>query len=204
MLRRRTQAGTGRAHRRDLLMQRIFGLALGYEDLNDHDELRHDPLLATLVGKREAHARRTARRWPARARSTGSSCTDRRRRPTATRRSACSTRAIERLFVDTLPRGARAAAGTDRARSRCHRRSAARPSGGPLLPRLLRRLLLSAAVRLLRRPSAAAPSSGARTSTRRPGALEEVERIVGPDPPSAGPGARSCCGATAGFCRETS
>jgi len=34
-----------------LLRQRIFGLALGYEDLNDHDDLRHDPLLATLVGK---------------------------------------------------------------------------------------------------------------------------------------------------------
>ena len=37
----------------ELLRQRIFGLALGYEDLNDHDELRHDPLLATLVGKRD-------------------------------------------------------------------------------------------------------------------------------------------------------
>ena len=35
----------------DLLAQRIFGLALGYEDLNDHDALRHDPLLAVLVGK---------------------------------------------------------------------------------------------------------------------------------------------------------
>ncbi len=35
----------------DLLAQRIFGLALGYEDLNDHDTLRHDPLLAMLVGK---------------------------------------------------------------------------------------------------------------------------------------------------------
>jgi len=28
-----------------------FALALGYEDLNDHDALRHDPLLAVLVGK---------------------------------------------------------------------------------------------------------------------------------------------------------
>ena len=36
---------------RDLLAQRIFGLALGYEDLNDHDQLRHDPLLALLAGK---------------------------------------------------------------------------------------------------------------------------------------------------------
>ncbi len=36
---------------KDLIAQRLYGLALGYEDLNDHDELRHDPLLATLVGK---------------------------------------------------------------------------------------------------------------------------------------------------------
>ena len=36
-----------------LLTQRIYALALGYEDLNDHDELRHDPLLAVLVGKND-------------------------------------------------------------------------------------------------------------------------------------------------------
>lgn len=35
----------------DLIRQRVFGLALGYEDLNDHDELSHDPLLAAVVGK---------------------------------------------------------------------------------------------------------------------------------------------------------
>jgi hypothetical protein len=37
----------------ELLAQRIYALALGYEDLNDHEELRHDPLLALLAGKRE-------------------------------------------------------------------------------------------------------------------------------------------------------
>jgi len=35
----------------ELVAQRVYGLALGYEDLNDHDQLRHDPLLAVLVGK---------------------------------------------------------------------------------------------------------------------------------------------------------
>ena len=35
----------------DLIAQRIYGLGLGHEDLNDHDTLRHDPLLAVLVGK---------------------------------------------------------------------------------------------------------------------------------------------------------
>jgi hypothetical protein len=34
-----------------LLAQRIYALALGYEDLNDHDTLRNDPLLAVLAGK---------------------------------------------------------------------------------------------------------------------------------------------------------
>jgi hypothetical protein len=38
---------------RELLAQRIYGLALGYEDLNDHEELRRDPLLGLLAGKRE-------------------------------------------------------------------------------------------------------------------------------------------------------
>lgn len=33
---------------RELLAQRIFGIALGYEDLNDHEQLRHDPLMAVL------------------------------------------------------------------------------------------------------------------------------------------------------------
>jgi hypothetical protein len=37
----------------ELVAQRIYGLALGYEDLNDHDRLRLDPLLATLVGKED-------------------------------------------------------------------------------------------------------------------------------------------------------
>jgi len=37
----------------ELLAQRIYGLALGYEDLNDHEELRHDPLLALMAGKRK-------------------------------------------------------------------------------------------------------------------------------------------------------
>jgi hypothetical protein len=33
-----------------LLGQRVYGLALGYEDLNDHDQLREDPLLGILAG----------------------------------------------------------------------------------------------------------------------------------------------------------
>ena len=37
----------------ELLRQRVYGLVLGYEDLNDHDQLRADPLLAVMAGKRD-------------------------------------------------------------------------------------------------------------------------------------------------------
>jgi hypothetical protein len=37
-----------------LVGQRVFGIALGYEDLNDHDELWHDPIMAVLAGKLKA------------------------------------------------------------------------------------------------------------------------------------------------------
>ena len=37
----------------EMLSQRIYGLALGYEDINDHEQLRHDPLMAVLAGRRK-------------------------------------------------------------------------------------------------------------------------------------------------------
>lgn len=37
----------------EMARQRVYGLALGYEDQADHDDLRRDPLLASLVGKRD-------------------------------------------------------------------------------------------------------------------------------------------------------
>ena len=45
----------------DLVAQRVVGLALGYEDLNDHDELRHDPLLAAVTGKHDPSGSSRAR-----------------------------------------------------------------------------------------------------------------------------------------------
>jgi hypothetical protein len=50
-----------------LVGQRVFGIALGYEDLVDHDRLRHDPVSGwCLVGSRRGTG--AARRSPARAR----------------------------------------------------------------------------------------------------------------------------------------
>jgi len=45
----------------ELVGQRIYGLALGYEDLNDHDDLRRDPLFAVLVGKEDPEGEKRAR-----------------------------------------------------------------------------------------------------------------------------------------------
>src|SRR5215472_6255489 len=44
--------------------QRVFGIALGYEDLIDHDQLRHDPVMAVLGGRLKAK-RADLRPWPA-------------------------------------------------------------------------------------------------------------------------------------------
>ena len=46
---------------KDLVAQRVIGLALGYEDLNDHDELSKDPLLAAIVGKADPSGERRLR-----------------------------------------------------------------------------------------------------------------------------------------------
>ena len=45
----------------DLVRQRVYGIALGYEDLNDHDDLRWDPLLALTVGKQDVEGQNRRR-----------------------------------------------------------------------------------------------------------------------------------------------
>ena len=81
-----------------LVLQRVVGIALGYEDLNDHDQLRHDPVMATLAGKL------TARRHRGCAPLAGKSTLNRlelsRAEPTRYHKLAASTAKLERLFVD--------------------------------------------------------------------------------------------------------
>jgi hypothetical protein len=45
----------------EMLRQRVYGIALAYEDLNDHDDLQRDPLLALLSGKRDVEGQRRKR-----------------------------------------------------------------------------------------------------------------------------------------------
>ena len=50
-----------------LVAQRVFGLALGYEDLVDHDELRPDPILGVLLGKHCPPPKQVCLIWPTHA-----------------------------------------------------------------------------------------------------------------------------------------
>ena len=80
-----------------LVGQRVFGIALGYEDLNDHDDLRHDPLMSVLAGKLEAWRPDCA---PVAGKSTLNRLELSRDTPTKYRKIAHDPAAIEGLFVD--------------------------------------------------------------------------------------------------------
>ena len=82
---------------RTLVGQRVFGIALGYEDLNDHDELRRDPVLGPVLGRLEA-------RRPGCAPLAGKSTLNRLEHAPVDgeryRKVAHDPEAIEHLFVD--------------------------------------------------------------------------------------------------------
>jgi Transposase DDE domain group 1 len=80
-----------------LVMQRVIGIALGYEDLNDHDELRNDPVLAVLAGKLAAQRSDCA---PLAGKSTLNRLELSRAEPTRYHKISHDTAAIESLFVD--------------------------------------------------------------------------------------------------------
>jgi hypothetical protein len=80
-----------------LVGQRVFGLALGYEDLIDHDELRHDPVMAVLAGKLAA---KRADGAPLAGKSTLNRLELSRPEPTRYHKISDDAAAIEGLFVD--------------------------------------------------------------------------------------------------------
>jgi hypothetical protein len=79
-----------------LVGQRVFGIALGYEDINDHDELRHDPIMAVLAGKLEAGRKDCA---PVAGKSTLNRLELSRGTATRYHKIGHDMAAIERLFV---------------------------------------------------------------------------------------------------------
>jgi Transposase DDE domain group 1 len=80
-----------------LVGQRVFGIALGYEDLNDHDHLRHDPAMAVLAGKLQARRSGCA---AVAGKSTLNRLELSRPDPTRYHKIAHDGAAIERLFVE--------------------------------------------------------------------------------------------------------
>src|SRR6202045_3705663 len=81
---------------RTLVGQRVFGIALGYEDVNDHDELRHDPVMAVLAGKLKASRKACA---PVAGKSTLNRLELSREMATRYHKIAHDAGAIEALFV---------------------------------------------------------------------------------------------------------
>jgi hypothetical protein len=80
-----------------LVGQRIFGIALGYEDVLDHDELRHDPMMAVLAGKLEARRKNCA---PVAGKSTLNRLELGKPEPTPYHKIGHNPQAIENLLVD--------------------------------------------------------------------------------------------------------
>src|SRR5438552_11825747 len=80
-----------------LVGQRVFGIALGYEDLNDHDTLRHDPVMAVLAGKLAARREDCA---PVAGKSTLNRLERSRLEPTRYHKISHNAVAIKRLPVD--------------------------------------------------------------------------------------------------------
>ena len=92
-----------------LVAQRVYGLALGYEDLNDHDALRSDSVLALMVGKRDLTGERRERARDQGTSLAGSSTLNRLELSTPElaaadryKKIAADPAALDRLLVDAF------------------------------------------------------------------------------------------------------
>ncbi len=128
---------------KELVAQRVYGLALGYEDLNDHEELRNDPLLAVLVEKANPSSQVLA----------GKSTLNRLEltRETASRKERYKKIVLDHGAVDRLLVEVFLEAHREEPKEIILGRSVAWGAGRAFLPWLLWTLLLSAVVHLLRR-----------------------------------------------------
>jgi hypothetical protein len=138
-----------------MVLQRVVGIALGYEDLNDHDELRHDPVLAVLSSKlaaersdcaplagkstlsRRAITRSATTPWRSKACSSTFSW-----RPTRRRRSRSSSTWMPPTIRCTATRKAASSTAITTATATCRSISSAvgtcwRPSCGKQMPGIM-------------------------------------------------------------------
>src|SRR5690606_28170403 len=82
-----------------LVRQRVYGIALGYEDVNDHDELRRDPVMAVLAGKLVARRKDCA---PIAGKSTLNRLERSRLQPSRYYKISRNPAAIARLLVEVF------------------------------------------------------------------------------------------------------
>jgi hypothetical protein len=129
----------------EMVAQRVYGLALGYEDLNDHEQLRHDPLLGLLAGKRDLDAALAGKSTLNRMELSGQD-------PASSRyhKIGYVEEKIDGLLVDLFLEAHAEAPLRIVLDLDSDRRSAARSSGSSFLSWLLRQLLLSAPVHFCR------------------------------------------------------
>jgi hypothetical protein len=142
-----------------LIKQRVYGIALGYEDLNDHDSLRHGELLAVLSDKTDPTGGDRVRESDKGKALAGKSKPNRLELtpPEADEKSrykkiVAAPQAMDTLLVETFLESyssppAEIILDVD---ATDHRRSVAWESGGAVLSWLLRAVLLFAVVHLLR------------------------------------------------------
>ena len=171
----------------------MFGIALGYEDLNDHDDLRRDPVLGPVLGRLEA---RRARCAPLAGKSTLNRLEHAPVDGNRYRKIAHDPEAIEQLFVDLFldahaKAPARITLDLDATDDPIHGHQEGRFFHGfydgycylPLYVFCGEHLLAAK----LRRSNIDASA----------GATEEIARIVTRNPARAGQGCASCCAPTA-------
>ena len=155
------EAGRTEHRVEELVGQRVYALALGYEDLNDHEELRRDPLLALLAGKEDLTGEERVRARDTGNPLAGKSTLNRLELTRATvareeryKKIALDTEAVDRALVEVFLEAHREAPPEIVLDLDADRRPGTRPARGPVFPRLLPGVLFPAAVHLLRGASA--------------------------------------------------
>jgi len=130
-----------------LVGQRVFGIALGYEDLNDHDQLRHDPMMAVLAGKLAARRQDCA---PVAGKSTLNRLELSQLEPTRYHKISHNAVAIKKLLVDLFLEAHAQAPNEIILDLDATDDHGSREPGRTVFPRPLRLLLLSATLHILR------------------------------------------------------
>ncbi len=184
-----------------LVGQRVFGIALGYEDVSDHDQLRHDPVAAGAREQGFDGAAFGLRRTAGGEESTLNRLELSRSEPTRYHKIGHDGAAIERLLVDIFVEAHRTAPkqiilDLDATDDPVHGHQEEGSSTAITIATATCRFTTSSAAGAWWRPGCAAP-----TSTPRPGPVDEVARIVA-QVRARWPRVRILLRADSGFARE--